>query len=159
MWENSAMRPLSRLVPVLAGVIVFAIPGLADEAKPAAGRYALAPAADGFVRLDTETGALSHCAEQDGVWRCEPLAEADDATRQELDALSNELSRLTAAVAAMGERVDALAARLDRGVAAAPTAGDEQRRTEAALGFAEKVMRRFFQMVREMKSADEANPI
>src|SRR5690606_31051714 len=68
----------------------------ATAAAPAtqAGRYQISPDERGFVRLDTETGAMSHCGQQQGVWRCEPLAEGNDIARQ-LDELSATVSQLS----------------------------------------------------------------
>ena len=34
---------------------------------------------DGFVRLDTQTGAVSHCGRREGVWFCEKLIEDETA--------------------------------------------------------------------------------
>jgi hypothetical protein len=69
-------------------------------------RYALSAAKDGFVRLDTVTGAVSHCRPANGVWRCEPIAGVDDSRFQ---ALAAEVAKLTADVALLGHRVDDLA--------------------------------------------------
>ena len=80
------MRPeVRRLSFALAGVVALAAPAWSEgpvtpAAAPAgAGRYALNAARDGFVRLDTATGAVSHCSQEAGVWHCDTIA-GEDAT-------------------------------------------------------------------------------
>jgi hypothetical protein len=104
-----------RLAYSLALVLcIAASAALADDAP----RYALSAARDGFVRLDTVTGAVTHCLPADGVWRCEPIAGVDDSHFQ---ALAAEVARLTADVALLGHRVDDLAAAKPEAVAPAPS--------------------------------------
>jgi hypothetical protein len=52
------------------------------------GRYTLAPASDGFLRLDTRTGASSICSDKGNGWAC--LAMPDERA-----ALDGEIGRLT----------------------------------------------------------------
>ena len=141
---------------VVVAAITIAMPALAQEA-PAA-RYQITPSGEGFTRLDTETGSLSHCGKRDGVWYCEPLADAETRLEEKLDGLTGELLRLSTEIDRLGAQVAALANRLD-GLAAPPggaaTATEgEARGTDDALSFAEELMRRFFDMVRAMKRAD-----
>jgi hypothetical protein len=100
------MRPdCRRLLLVLALAPACVAPAHADDA----GRYALSASRDGFVRLDTATGAVSHCRPDKGIWRCEPLAADDGNLRTRLDALAAEVAKLTAAVAVLDARVAAIA--------------------------------------------------
>jgi len=132
-------------------VIVMAIAGLTAAAAAAAGeeppgRFALKPSADGFIRLDTRTGAASHCGRRDGVWRCEPFAEESAAVEARLARLEAEIAALRAAVAALTVRLDTAAV---SAVEAAPVeAGSKSDQTP---GFTERLMQRFFALVREMK--------
>ena len=144
------VRPL----PVLAGVILVAM-GAGAPAQEPAGRFQIAPGeSGGFVRLDTRTGAVSHCARRDSGWYCEPLAGADAGTDQRVNALSAEVERLTRELARLSAEVQALRT----GTQASPPAAvkDQKMSEEEALGFAEKVMGRFFDLVREMKRKDAA---
>jgi hypothetical protein len=95
--------------------LVLCIAGSAARADDAP-RYALSASKDGFVRLDTATGAVSHCRPLGGVWKCEPIAGVDDSRFQ---ALAAEVAKLTADVALLGHRVDDLAAKPEA-VAPAP---------------------------------------
>ena len=131
----------------VAGLIAATIAAVAEDAP---GRYALQSSADGFVRLDTRTGAVSHCGRRDGIWFCEPFAEESAAVDARIDQLAAEVGALRDAVAG-------LATRLDRAPAPGPAAGslspEEEQEFDRAMGFSERLMRRFFAMVREMKRA------
>jgi hypothetical protein len=87
-----------RIVAAVA-FLALALPAHAEDA-----RYALSPSRDGFVRLDTVTGAASHCASVKGVWRCEPL----QIESNRLDALATEVAALKAKVAALAANIAAL---------------------------------------------------
>ena len=75
------MRSQCRLPLAFSVCLLFAASAVADEAKPGAGRYLLGASPGGFVRLDTVTGAASHCNQKDKVWRCEPLLVEDAAIK------------------------------------------------------------------------------
>ena len=64
------------LIPFL--LLTVAAPAMAAEPNDAAtenGRYAMTPAPDGFLRLDTRTGAVSLCAVSAGAVSCRASAE------------------------------------------------------------------------------------
>lgn len=106
------------LLAVLAPAVA-ALPAVAQDAQAPAGRFQLAPGAgSGFVRLDTRTGAVSHCAQDQGVWHCEPLD--DPVAAERLKALSARVDRLSGAVDSLASRVDRLAAEAAAATAAAP---------------------------------------
>jgi hypothetical protein len=139
-----------RTIPALAGVALIALAAAAPAQEPAAGRFQIAPdEGGGFVRLDTRTGAVSHCTRRDGSWYCEPLAGADAGSDQRVTALAAEVDRLTKEVARLSAEVTALR------TAAPPTPEERQASEDRALGFADKVMGRFFDLVREIKRKDE----
>jgi hypothetical protein len=154
---------MHRPILFLAIVALFATPGLAeDAASPSSGRYQIAPDEDGFVRLDTRTGAMTHCGKQEGAWRCDVLAEERSDLVQRLDALAAEVGTLSAEVARLTGRLAAVEARPgaaplpDARLPAAPSPDVREKEFDEALSFAERLMRRFFDMVRELKS--EAPP-
>jgi len=130
----------------LVVVLAMIIPGQSEEVS--GGRFALAPSElGGFVRLDTETGAMSHCGKRDGVWRCDVLLIEDPSVLQgRIDALQSEVVALRSAVEALTARLDAQSKQ--------PTAEEKKQEMDQALGFTEQVMRRFFDMIREMKRED-----
>ena len=104
------------------------------------GRYAVQPSDDGFVRLDTQTGAVSHCSRRAGVWFCEKLVE--DQT-----ALEKRIEELAARLDALSKKVDALAR--PPAVAEPPPAQVVER-----ADFTTKLMRRFYALIRRMKGDD-----
>lgn len=77
----------------LTGLLCFATAAagwqISNAAEPS-GRYSMSPADGGFVRLDTQTGAMALCANKDGSWSCSDIAESSDAARKRLEALERE---------------------------------------------------------------------
>lgn len=127
---------------------LMAVPVSAEE--PGAGRYAIQPSVDGFIRLDTETGAMAHCTRRDGVWRCETLAEEKGA-----------IAALDATVRALGARLDDIVGRLAALEAGKPAVEAEPPETvtgiEPAPGFAELLVGRLFQLVRDIRAERQPN--
>lgn len=80
--------------PLLA--VLFAIStGLTTGAASASGRFSMAPAeGGGVVRLDTETGAMSHCTTKDSSWQCKPIAEDRSKLAEDNRKLREELAKL-----------------------------------------------------------------
>ena len=70
-------------------VAASALPVCADEAKPEGeeGRYTFSKIADGFIRLDMQTGEVSTCSQRTIGWACQAVPE-DRAV------LENEIARL-----------------------------------------------------------------
>ena len=78
------------------------------------GRYQIAPDGDGFVRLDTETGALSHCERSDGVWHCAIVVEDRVEIDERIAALQEEMASLKANLKELGDRLAAVEEGLDQ---------------------------------------------
>jgi hypothetical protein len=148
---------MNRPILLLAGTFCLAVPALAQDAAAPSGRYQIAPDEDGFVRLDTRTGAMTHCGKREGAWRCDVLADDRagvdrrlDGLDKEVAALKDEIGRLTAALSAMEKKFQTSPAAPPS--ATDPSAGTGDEELDEALSFAERLMRRFFDMVRELKS-------
>jgi hypothetical protein len=109
---------------------------VADEA-----RYSMTETDDGFLRLDTQSGEVSHCSEKAGGFSCELAADERAAYEAEIAGLSDRLARLEAKTPA--ER------------AGVPT--DEE--LDEAFGFFETMTKRFARAARvfgdEMQKMDE----
>jgi hypothetical protein len=141
------------VVFALSGILSVA-PLLAQEVAPEAGRFAISASEEGFVRLDTETGSMAHCDNRDGVWYCDPLGADPSAVDRQVFVLSEQVAELSRQIGRLAEDLDALQSRVDVPVeplAVQRTAEDELSRRGEALGFAEQVMQRLFDMVREIK--------
>ena len=87
----------------LSGVIVLAI-CLAGAGQALAGpmpetengRYALSPAGDGVLRLDTRTGAVSTCNNSGAGWACYTVPDERAAMDSEIGRLQSDIVRLQA---------------------------------------------------------------
>ncbi len=127
----SFMPSLLRAFAAASALACVASSGLAAEAADA-GRFSMTPAANGFLRLDKQTGAVSLCvAKGDGA---ECRAAADDRA-----ALNDEIDRLTKKIAELEAR------------APAATSGALPNRQEMGrvMDLAEDFMRRMMRIMRE----------
>lgn len=74
-----------------AGLVASA----ASNDPPApAGRFTMAPVEGGVLRMDTDTGTVSHCARKGTAWACETIADDYKALQQENEVLKKELKDL-----------------------------------------------------------------
>jgi hypothetical protein len=71
------------------------------------GRYTMSPTKDGFLRLDTETGAVAICTQSGSGWACNPVADHTSKSSP------SELSRLEDENRELKDRVKELEADLD----------------------------------------------
>lgn len=152
-------------IAALAALLCSGLAASAQRAPDAAGRFTIAPQDDGFLRLDTRSGAVSHCRKDPaGAWTCVPFNEADGVR-------SDAIAALEARIAALSAELDALRAELEEikvGAAPGPDAPKRVRpppetekstlpdeaELERALSFMEIVMRRFLTLVEDMKRQD-----
>jgi len=87
------MVRLAGFAVLAAAALLAAMPVLAQQAG---GRFQLTQEGDGFLRLDTESGAVSFCQQVDGAWRCTPA---------EITEPGAEQAELEAALAVLTERL------------------------------------------------------
>ena len=64
------------------------------------GRYALSPVADGVIRLDTRTGAVSTCSNTGTGWACYAVPDERAALDAEIGRLQADNEKLKAELAA-----------------------------------------------------------
>jgi len=135
----------------------------AAQAQPAPdsenGRYSFSAVADGMLRLDTRTGAVSLCAKQAAGWAC-------NAVPDERQALENEIARLQRENGALKKDMLARGLPLPGGVAGAPPA-DKQRELnlkvplpsdaeiDRVMSAFEKMWRRIVDMVQKTPGSDK----
>jgi hypothetical protein len=106
------------MIPKGVAVVIAALsltgPAIADDATPdsAGGRYVFNKAADGFVRLDTQTGGVALCSQKTVGWACE-------AAPEDRAVLENEIARLRTENAALKKDI------LSRGLPLPPGATPE----------------------------------
>ncbi|MDX8511059.1 hypothetical protein [Mesorhizobium captivum] len=103
-------------------------------------RYRLEKSANGYVRMDTQTGAMSVCEERSGQLVCKMAAD-------ERAALQDEIDRLQISVKALDERVAKLenspSARLESNL---PSEEDFNK----TMNYMERFFRRFMDIVKDM---------
>jgi hypothetical protein len=130
-----------RTVRLLALLTPLALPALASVAMAQdAPRYTMERAGDGFVRMDTVTGAMSTCTEGTNGLVCRMAVDDREA--------------YAADIAALEDRVKALEDRLARlpGSALAPKAPEQsQEEFETAMERMEGFFRRFMGIVKEFQ--------
>jgi len=118
------------LFPLLAGS------GHAEDAQ----RYRLERTDDGFVRMDTRTGAMSTCQEKDGQLVCRMAADERTAFQDEIDRLEGKVKTLDDRVAKLE---NSLSQRLESSL---PTEEDFNR----TMNYMERFLRGFMGIVKDM---------
>jgi hypothetical protein len=91
-------------IALLAATLCVATSALADNAAPdsAGGRYVFSKQADGFVRLDTQSGEVSLCSPKPVGWACEAAPEDRVALENEIDRLRADNAALKKAILSRG---------------------------------------------------------
>src|SRR6476619_598918 len=92
-WRRTEIRSMadflqkaSERAALLLGLILLALPSLALAEEAA--RFVLKEAdQNSFIRLDTVTGAVSHCASKAGEWNCKTLSDDRKELHDEIAAL------------------------------------------------------------------------
>ncbi|MFE0017585.1 hypothetical protein ACFWXH_22280 [Mesorhizobium sp. NPDC059054] len=138
------MRIERLIVPAaLAGFL--AAPALAEDAN----RFKLEKTNEGYVRMDTQTGAMSICNERDGQLVCRVAAD-------ERSAFQDEVDRLQGTIKTLDERVtkleNSLAARLESKL-------PSEEEFNKTMGYMERFVRGFMGIVKDMeKDGDPTKP-
>jgi hypothetical protein len=81
---------------IVITAVALAGPAHAENSVPdgEGGRYVFSKQADGFVRLDTQSGAVSLCREQTVGWACQAAPEDRALFESEIARLQNENAAL-----------------------------------------------------------------
>ncbi|MET3791962.1 hypothetical protein [Aquamicrobium terrae] len=133
--------------------ILIALPLLALLAIPAsaqgeAERYRMEKTDDGFVRMDTTTGAMSTCREQSGQLVCRMAADERNVVQDEMERLQSQVKALEDRVAKLE---NSLAARLESTL---PT----EEEFNKTMSYVERFFRSFMGIVKDMENQDTAGP-
>jgi hypothetical protein len=110
------------------------------------GRYSLVVVDDGFIRLDTVSGEIARCTGDPDKLTCRLAADERMAYVDEIDRLEGRIDELEDRVARLEDA--AVAPRLGNGRDFGLPSDEE---IDEALDMTDKVFRRFFGMVRELK--------
>jgi hypothetical protein len=117
-------------------VLACASPALAQTP----GRYAFQPVEGGMMRLDTETGHVSHCTKAGDSFACRSVADDRAAMQEEIDRLRRENEQLR-----LGGKPPA------PGRLQLPSEED----IDKAMGLFEKMMRRMMRTFQDEKQPTE----
>ncbi|MDE1568714.1 hypothetical protein [Aquabacter sediminis] len=117
-------------------------PGPPAPPAPPQARYSFAPVEGGALKLDTLTGKVSFCGRSNGNYLCEAVPDTRDAYEAEIGRLQQQVETLQGGKPKAGE---------------APPATDESN-LDAAMDYAERVMRRLKQMLDNLRAGEPANP-
>ncbi|MER9942824.1 hypothetical protein NKJ70_12835 [Mesorhizobium sp. M0092] len=138
------MRLKHVLIPA-ALVSLVAASAFSEEAD----RYRLEKSANGYVRMDTQTGAMSLCVERSGQLVCKTAADERAAFQDQIDRLQNSVKALDERVAKLE---NSLAARFESTL---PSEEDFNK----TMGYMERFLRSFMDIVKDMdKDEDGAKP-
>ncbi|MER8425532.1 MULTISPECIES: hypothetical protein [unclassified Mesorhizobium] len=138
------MRLKHVLIPA-ALVSLVAASAFSEEAD----RYRLEKSANGYVRMDTQTGAMSLCEERSGQLVCKTAADERAAFQDQIDRLQNSVKALDERVAKLE---NSLAARFESTL---PSEEDFNK----TMGYMERFLRSFMDIVKDMdKDEDGAKP-
>jgi hypothetical protein len=93
-------RPLT----IAVAAFCLSLPVRADDQTPdtAGGRYTLNKVADGFIRLDNQTGEVALCSQRTVGWACQSAPEDRSAYESEISRLRSENAALKQALLSRG---------------------------------------------------------
>ena len=167
---RTATSPSKFSASLAAAVLVGCLGGIGSAGAQAApdsenGRYALSPVADGVIKLDTRTGAVSTCTNSSAGWACYAVPDERAALDAEIGRLQADNEKLKAQLAA---REAAVTGKIDEALPKAdslkkpePKVADGERKIEIPLpsdrdmdrvmSFLEKAWRRLIDMANRMQ--------
>jgi hypothetical protein len=160
----------SKLTTVAATAVFICLGAIAAVAAPPVsdaenGRYVLSPVADGVIRLDSRTGAVSTCSNNGNGWACYAVPDERAALDAEIGRLMADNEKLKDQLA---EREPVVAGKIDEPLPKAdslkkpePKAADGERKIEIPLpsdrdmdrmmSFVEQAWRRLVEMANRMQ--------
>jgi hypothetical protein len=100
MMNNAAFRrlPTEKMTLAVVAVLLALTGSSPGQSAPDTenGRYTLAPSGDGFLRLDTRSGASSICTDKGQGWTCQAMPDERTALDAEIGRLTKDNDRLKA---------------------------------------------------------------
>jgi hypothetical protein len=167
---STAMSPSKFSTSIAAAAVIFCFGGTSiavAESMPETenGRYTLSPVADGVIRLDTRTGAVSTCTNTGTGWACYEVPDERAALDAEIGRLQADNEKLKAELAAreptVTGKIDEPLAKSDPLKKADPKVAEGERKIEIPLpsdrdmdrvvSFLEQAWRRLVDMASRMQ--------
>jgi hypothetical protein len=167
---RTAPSPSKFPTTLAAAVLAVCLGGMGAASAQAVpdgenGRYALSPVADGVIRLDTRTGAVSTCTNSSAGWACYAVPDERAALDAEIGRLQADNEKLKAELAsrepAVTGKIDEALPKTDSLKKPEPKVADGERKLEIPLPsdrdmdrvmtFLEKAWRRLVDMANRMQ--------
>ena len=141
--------------PVVISALALALLiGAAPDAEERGGRYVMTPTEGGFLRLDSQTGAVSICQRNSGKWSCDAVPDDRRALEGEIERLNAENKSLNGAIKRL-EDLLALPDSDDKNRSAQKVGPKFQLPSEEdldrAMTYIQRMMRKFKDKLREME--------
>jgi hypothetical protein len=96
---TSSSKSSTIIAAIAFGLVTIGAAAAEPAPDTANGRYTLAPAADGVIRLDTRTGAVSNCNNNGNGWACYAVPDERAAMDEEIGRLQADNEKLKAQLA------------------------------------------------------------
>ncbi len=151
------MRGMTLTGVLVGGFLAAAVGGaVAQTAKERPGRYSMSPAdGGGFVRLDTETGAMALCQRRDTEWNCREMAEPGRGLGDEVERLRAENQRLKGEIRQMediivGDKRGGGERRAERPGSTFQLPSEQD--VDQAMTYVQRMMRKFREKLKELES-------
>jgi len=109
------MKMIGKISAGLAAVILFAAADAAcaqNAPTDENGRYTLSATENGYLRLDTRTGAVSICTSKGG-WTCRVVPDERAALDQEIGRLQSDIDKLKTQLASRQDREATVKGKID----------------------------------------------
>jgi hypothetical protein len=167
---HTATSPSKISTTLAAAVLAFCFGGIGAAGAQAVpdsenGRYALSPVADGVIRLDTRTGAVSTCTNSSAGWACYAVPDERAALDAEIGRLQADNEKLKAQLAtrepAVTGKIDEALPKADSLKKPEPKVADGERKIEIPLpsdrdmdrmmSFLERAWRRLIDMANRVQ--------
>jgi hypothetical protein len=138
----TATSPSKFSTSIAAAAVLFCLAGIGAAAAGSMpdtenGRYALAPVADGVIRLDTRTGAVSTCSNTGTGWACYAVPDERAALDAEIGRLQADNEKLKTELAAreptVAGKIEEPLPKADSLKKAEPKVADGERKIEIPL--------------------------
>ncbi len=154
------VKTMNRASLLIAGALLTASAGAGLAQDGRSGRYTMHKSEDGFVRLDTETGAMAVCKRIDNDWACRAMADDSATMRKQIDKLKADNARLNDDVKRMEELLElrdgdkpARSHRRRHGFNL-PT----EREVDEALDYFERMLKKFQNRLKRLERGDRDDP-
>jgi hypothetical protein len=166
----TATSPAKFSLAIAAAAVMFSLGGIGAATAQSMpdtenGRYVLSPVADGVIRLDTRSGAVSTCSNNDNGWACYATPDERAALDAEIGRLQADNEKLKAELAARDPavtgKIDEPLPKTDSLKKPEPKVADGERKIEIPLpsdrdmdrvmSFLEQAWRRLVEMANRMQ--------